>query len=72
MGNNCSPGCPGDVFDGVLFCVVLFSHKVISGTELSQFLRIFLSTLTLASRKENIKHLSVDLKSILRSVCTRS
>ena len=38
----------GDVFDGVLFCAVLFSHKMSrlrSGTELSQFLRIFLPPL---------------------------
>ena len=38
----------GDVFDGVLFCAVLFSHEVSwmrSGIELSQFLRIFLPTL---------------------------
>ena len=39
----------GDVVDGVLFCAVifLFSHKMswmISGTEQSQFLRIFLPT----------------------------
>ena len=34
----------GDVFDGVLFYAVLFSHDmswIRSGTELSQFLRIF-------------------------------
>ena len=33
----------GDVFDGVLFCAVLFSQEmswIRSGTELSQFLRI--------------------------------
>ena len=39
----------GDVFDGVLFCALLFSHNMSwmrSGTELSQFLRIFLPTLT--------------------------
>ena len=38
----------GDVFNGVLFCAVLFSHEMSwmrSGTELSQFLRIFLPTL---------------------------
>ena len=37
----------GDVFDGVLFCAVLFSHEMSwmrSGIELSQFLRIFLPT----------------------------
>ena len=36
-----------DVFDGVLFCAVLFSHEMSwmrSGTELSQFLRLFLPT----------------------------
>ena len=34
----------GDVFDGVLFCAVLFSHEMSwmrSGIELSQFLRNF-------------------------------
>ena len=38
----------GDVFDGVLLCAVLVSHEMSwmrSGTELSQFLRIFLSAL---------------------------
>ena len=38
----------GDVFDGVLFCAVHFPHEMSSmrsGTELSQFLRIFLPTL---------------------------
>ena len=39
-----------DAFDGVLFCAVLFfSHELSwmrSGTELSQFLRIFLPTLS--------------------------
>ena len=38
----------GDVFDGILFCAVIFSHKMSwmrSGTELSHFLRIFLPTL---------------------------
>ena len=37
----------GDVFDGVLFCAVLFSHEMSwmrPGTELSQFMRIFLPT----------------------------
>ena len=37
----------GDIFDGVLFCAALFSHEmswVRSGTELSQFLKIFLPT----------------------------
>ena len=33
----------GDVFDGVLFYAVLFPHEM-SGTELCQFLRIFLPT----------------------------
>ena len=42
--------CPfsaGDVFDGVLFCAVLFSHEIScirSETKLSQFLRISLPT----------------------------
>ena len=47
MGNGCSP-VAGDVFDDVLFCAVLFSHEMSgmrSGTELSQFLRIYLPTL---------------------------
>ena len=38
----------GDVLDGVLFCAVLFSHEMSwmrSGTELSQSLKMFLSTL---------------------------
>ena len=38
----------GDVSDGVFFCAVLFPHNmswISSGTELSQFLRIFLPTL---------------------------
>ena len=37
-----------DVFDGVLFCAAFFPHEMSwmrSGTELRQFLRIFLSTL---------------------------
>ena len=37
----------GDVLDGVLFCAVLFPHEMSwmkSGTESSQFLIIFLST----------------------------
>ena len=37
----------GDICDGVLFCVVLYSHDmswVRSRTELSQFLRFFLPT----------------------------
>ena len=34
-----------DLFDGVLFCVVHFQRNVLrSGTLLSQFLRMFLST----------------------------
>ena len=40
----------GDVFDSVLFCAVLFFHGIFwmkSGTELSQFLRIFLLTFSL-------------------------
>ena len=44
----------GDVFDGVLFSVVVFSHEMswmCSGTKLSQFLRIFLPTLSLRLRK---------------------
>ena len=38
----------GDVFDGVLFCVVLFPVEISwmrSGSEFSRFLRIFLPTL---------------------------
>ena len=38
-----------DVFDGVLFCAVLFSYEMSwmrSGIEMSQFLRIFLPTFT--------------------------
>ena len=38
----------GDVFNGVLFCAVFFSHEMSwmrSGTELSKFLRLFLPTL---------------------------
>ena len=27
MGNGCSTVCPGDVFDGVLFCDVLFPRR---------------------------------------------
>ena len=41
---------PGDVFDNVIFCVVLFSYEMSwmrSGTDLSQFLRIFLPTFAL-------------------------
>ena len=34
----------GDVFDGVLFCAVFFPTRCL-GTELSQFLRLFLPTL---------------------------
>ena len=39
-----------DVFDGALLCAVLFFHEMPwmrSGTELSQFLRIFLPTFAL-------------------------
>ena len=46
----------GDVFNGVLFCAVLFSHemsKMRSGTELSQFLRIFLPTFVFVTAVEN-------------------
>ena len=46
----------GDVFNGVLFCAVLFSHemsKMRSGTELSQFLRIFLPTFAFVTAVEN-------------------
>ena len=38
----------GDVFDGVLFCAVLYSHEMSlmrSGIELNQFIRIFLLTI---------------------------
>ena len=38
----------GDIFDGVLFCAVFFSHEMSlmrSWTEVSQFLRLFLPTL---------------------------
>ena len=38
----------GDDFDGVIFCAVLFPSEMScmrSGTELSQFLRVFLHTL---------------------------
>ena len=37
----------GDVFDNGSFCAVVFAHEMSwmrSGTELSQFLRIFLAT----------------------------
>ena len=39
MGNGCSPGCSGDVFDGVLFLIVCcpFSYEMFwmrSGTEI--------------------------------------
>ena len=40
----------GDVFDDVLFYAVLFSHEMSCmryGTELSQFVRIFLPTLSM-------------------------
>ena len=49
----------GDVFDGVLFCVVLFSHEMSwmrSGAELSQFLRIFVPTLLYISN-DNYLHI---------------
>ena len=44
---------PGEVFDGVLLCAVLFSHEMSwmrSRTELRQFLRIFLPNLPLEKR----------------------
>ena len=44
MENGCSPAVAGNVFVGVLFCAVLYSHKMYwmrSGTELSQLLKIF-------------------------------
>ena len=43
MGNDCSHGCPGYAFDGVLF-VLSFSHErswMRSGFELSEFLKVF-------------------------------
>ena len=43
MGNDCSHGCPGYLFDGVLF-VLSFSHELSwmrSGFELSEFLKVF-------------------------------
>ena len=49
-----------DVFDGVVFFVGLFSHEMSwmrSEIELSQFLRIFLSTLAL-------RHVTSDIPSI--------
>ena len=42
----------GDVFDGVLFCAVLFPHEIFwmrPGTELSQILRIFLPAFVTAN-----------------------
>ena len=56
----------GDVFDGVLFCAVFFSHEmswIRSGIELSQFLRIFLPTF--ASKFERLEFISLTL--LLRS-----
>ena len=47
----------GDVFDGVLFCAVHFPHEMSSmrsGTELSQFLRIFLPTLQTEGAHANL------------------
>ena len=32
MENGCLPGSPGNVFDGVLFCVVFFSSDVLDET----------------------------------------
>ena len=32
MGNGCSPGDAGNVFDGVLFCAVLFSPRDVLDT----------------------------------------
>ena len=43
MGNDCSYGCPGCVFDGVLF-VLSVSHEMSwmrSVFELSEFLEVF-------------------------------
>ena len=37
-------GVAGDVFDGVLFCAVLFSHEISWMRYWSQLLRIFLPT----------------------------
>ena len=45
-----------DVFDGVLFCAVIFPQEmssVRSETELSQFLRIFLPALFIFSSSED-------------------
>ena len=50
-GNGCSLAVSGGVFDGVLFCAVVFSRGMScmrSGIELSQFLRIFLPTIGLS------------------------
>ena len=48
MGNICSPGVAGDVYDGVFLCCP-FSYEMFwmrSWTYMSQFLRVFLLTLT--------------------------
>ena len=53
IGNGCYLVVACNDSDGVLFCVVLFSHEMSwmrSGTKLSQFLRIFLPILSVRSR----------------------
>ena len=51
MGNCCSPVVAGDVFDGVLLCCLFPARCLGPGTELSQFLRDFLSTFASSTRK---------------------
>ena len=67
MGNCCSPmAVAGDVFDGVFLCCVL-SHQmswVRSGTELGQFLRIFLPTLIVGGPISFFIFFSIFFKSI--------
>ena len=53
----------GDVFDGVLFCTVLFFSHELSwmefGTELNRFLRIFLSTFFILIKVNKISNKNV-------------
>ena len=54
MGNFCSSAAAGDVYDNVILCCPFFHEMpwMRSGTELSQFLKVFLPTLNHVRQSE--------------------
>ena len=67
MGNSCSPGCR---FDGAFLCCP-FSHEmswIRSGTELSQFLRVFLPTRVKWAISSSNSRSAEKLKGLVRTV----